>query len=76
MMVRTEYQSLQIGQARELGVDLKRSPDDVTHRGGKGCARSIFGYVARGQVPVLEAAPSLPNGLPLASQWQGEQYGL
>lgn len=42
MMVRTEYQSLQIGQARELGVDMKRWPDDrpLTHRGGKGCAAS------------------------------------
>ena len=47
MVVRTEYQSLQIGQARELGVDLKRPLDDLTHRGGKGCAlpRSIFGDV-------------------------------
>ena len=42
MVVRTEYQSLQIGQARELGVDLKRSPDDLTHRGGKGCADSAL----------------------------------
>jgi hypothetical protein len=43
---------------------MKRWPDDrpLTHRGGKGCApRAIFGYVARGEVPALEAAPSLPN---------------
>ena len=72
MMVRTEYQSLQIEQARERGVDLERSPDGLTHRAGKegAASRARSSEMSGGQqLPVMETAPSLPNNTDSPYHW-------